>query len=152
MKKIAVLIFLSFNSLFSFAPVNSQGLFFSDVYPQGYFRNPLGIPIQLAANFGELRANHFHMGFDIRTQQRENLPVYAAADGYVSRIKIERFGFGRAIYITHPNGYTTLYAHLNAFYPGLAAYVKDQQYALESWQVSLAVPAGMFPLKKGEYI
>src|SRR3954452_24916437 len=134
MKKIAALILLSLNSILSFAPVNSQGLFSSDVYPQGYFRNPLGIPIQLAANFGELRANHFHMGFDIRTNQRENLPVVGAADGYVSRIKIERYGFGRAIYITHPNGYTTLYAHLNNFYDLLNNYVIQRQYADQQWE------------------
>ena len=65
-----------------------------DNYPQGYFRNPLNIPIQLAANFGELRTDHFHMGLDIRTQSRENLPVYAAAGGYISRIKIEKYGYG----------------------------------------------------------
>ncbi|HZF63634.1 MAG TPA: M23 family metallopeptidase, partial [Chitinophagaceae bacterium] len=88
-------------------------------YPRNYFRNPLNIPMQLVANFGELRANHWHMGLDIRTQQRENLPVYAAAEGYISRIKIEAGGFGRAIYITHPNGFTSLYAHLNNFFPAL---------------------------------
>src|SRR5690349_17979033 len=70
-------------------------------YPKNYFRSPLNIPMQLVANFGELRTNHWHMGLDIRTQQRENLPVYAAAEGYISRIKIEPFGFGRAIYINH---------------------------------------------------
>ena len=79
---------------------------------------PLAIPIRLAANFGELRANHYHMGLDIRTEHRENLPVYAAADGYVYRIKIEPFGFGQAIYIRHTNGYISLYAHLNAFLSG----------------------------------
>src|SRR5215475_14866144 len=93
-------------------------------YPQNYFRNPLAIPITLAANFGELRSNHYHMGLDIRTNKRENLPVFAAADGYVAHIKIEPEGFGQAIYINHPNGFTTVYAHLNAFYPALAAYVK----------------------------
>jgi murein DD-endopeptidase MepM/ murein hydrolase activator NlpD len=96
MKKITVLLLFILISLFSFAPVISQNLFSSSNYPQGYFRNPLNIPIQLAANFGELRSNHFHMGFDIRTNRRENLPVYAAAEGYVSRIKIEKSGFGRA--------------------------------------------------------
>jgi murein DD-endopeptidase MepM/ murein hydrolase activator NlpD len=93
-------------------------------YPKGYFRNPLAIPLQLSANFGELRTNHFHMGFDIRTNQRENLPVYAAADGYISRVKIETGGFGQAVYLTHPNGFTTLYAHLNSFYPQLSEYIK----------------------------
>src|SRR5436190_958864 len=102
-------------------------------YPQNYFRNPLDIPIDLAANFGDLRSNHFHMGLDIRTQGRENLAVHAAADGYVSRIKIEKWGYGKAIYITHPNGYTTLYAHLNAFYPQLDEAVKKREYAVEQW-------------------
>ncbi len=66
-------------------------------YPQGYFRNPLDIPMRLAGNFGELRPGHYHMGFDIKTNARENLPVYFAADGYIGRIKIEPYGFGRAI-------------------------------------------------------
>lgn len=121
-------------------------------YPTEYFRNPLDIPIKLAANFGELRANHYHMGLDIRTQQKENLPVLAAADGYVARVVIEPMGFGQAIYIRHPNGYTTLYAHLNKFYPALAAYVDAEQYRLKSWQVSLDIPAGLFPVKKGMFI
>src|SRR4028118_1577009 len=102
-------------------------------YPQGYFRNPMGIPLQLSANFGELRTNHYHMGFDIRTKQRENLPVFAAAEGYVSRVKIEPGGFGQAIYLTHPNGYTTLYAHLNSFYPQLSEYIKNKQYESQQW-------------------
>ena len=83
-------------------------------YPQHYFRNPLDISMELAANFGELRPNHWHMGLDIRTNQKVNLPVYAAADGYIARVSVEPGGFGQAIYINHPNGYTTLYAHLNS--------------------------------------
>jgi len=121
------------------------------VYPKGYFRNPLSIPMQLVANFGELRANHWHMGLDIRTQQKENLPVYAAAEGYVTKIKIEPNGFGRAIYINHPNGFTTLYAHLNNFYPVLENWVKEQQYELESWAVELTPPPHLFPLSKGQF-
>jgi murein DD-endopeptidase MepM/ murein hydrolase activator NlpD len=121
-------------------------------YPKGYFRNPLDIPMYLAGNFGEMRPNHYHMGIDIKTNQRQNLPVHAAADGYVSRIKIEPFGFGRAIYITHPNGYTTVYAHLNNFATKLEAYVKEKQYQQESWRIQLEVPPGLFPVKKGEFI
>jgi murein DD-endopeptidase MepM/ murein hydrolase activator NlpD len=121
-------------------------------YPKGYFRNPLNIPIALSGNFGELRPNHFHMGIDIKTARRENLPVYAAAEGYVSRIKIEPGGFGRAIYITHPNGYTTLYAHLNNFAAKIDAFVKQQQYAHESWKVELQVPPGLLPVKRGDFI
>jgi len=121
-------------------------------YPQGYFRDPLEIPIRLAGNFGELRPNHYHMGLDIKTNARENLPVHAAADGYISRIKIEPYGFGRAIYITHPNGFTTVYAHLNAFNPTLEKWVKDQQYAQQSWKVFLELTPDLFPVKKGDFL
>ena len=124
----------------------------SQGYPQNYFRNPLNIPMQLVANFGELRANHWHMGLDIRTQQKQNLSVYAAAEGYIARVKIEPGGFGRAIYINHPNGYTTLYAHLNNFLPALEQYVKAQQYKLESWEVELEIPENLFPVNKGSFI
>ena len=121
-------------------------------YPQNYFRNPLNIKMELVANFGEIRTNHWHMGLDIRTQQRVNLPVYAAAEGYVARVVVEPAGFGQAIYINHPNGLTTLYAHLNSFFPALADYVKQQQYARQSWRVDLQIPANLFPVKKGEFI
>ena len=127
-------------------------IFPSTKYPHDLFRNPLGIPMSLAANFGELRTNHYHMGLDIRTEHRENLPVYAAADGYVYRVKIEPFGFGQAIYIRHAGGYLTLYAHLNAFYPELAAWVKKKQYELNRWDVSLDLPDGLFRVKKGDLI
>jgi hypothetical protein len=121
-------------------------------YPQKYFRNPVNIPMQLVANFGELRSNHWHMGLDVRTQQRENIPVVASAEGYIARVKIEPGGFGRAIYINHPNGYTTLYAHLNNFKPDLEKWLKEQQYKKESWAVDLALPENLFPVKKGEFI
>jgi murein DD-endopeptidase MepM/ murein hydrolase activator NlpD len=121
-------------------------------YPLNYFNNPLRIPIALAANFGELRQNHFHMGLDIRTENRVNLPVYASADGYIARIKVEPFGFGQAIYINHPNGYTTVYAHLNKFFPALERYVRQQQYKKESWKIMLDFAPVLFPVKKGELI
>ncbi|MBE7171387.1 MAG: M23 family metallopeptidase [Williamsia sp.] len=121
-------------------------------YPQGYFRDPLNIPISLSGNFGELRPGHYHMGLDIKTMAKQNLPVYAAADGYIARIKIEPAGFGRAIYINHPNGFTTLYAHLNDFFPGLESWVKAQQYKQEHWNVFLLLPPGLFPVKKGDLI
>lgn len=121
-------------------------------YPKGYFRNPLNIPIELAGNFGELRPNHFHSGIDIKTQQRENLPVHAAAEGFVSRVGISHLGFGNVLYIDHPNGYTTVYAHLNRFYPALEEYVKRKQYEQESWAADITLPPGLFPVKKGEFI
>lgn len=139
-------------TLFFLPALSFAQLFPSVSYPRDFFRDPLNIPIHLAANFGELRAGHYHMGLDIRTQQKENLPVFAAADGFVTRVVIEPAGFGQAIYIRHPNGFTTLYAHLNRFFPALAAYVHEQQYRLESWQVSLDIPPGLFPVKKGDTI
>ena len=152
-KSFVLMAFLSINSLLCFAPVSSQKFYQKPViYPKGYFRNPLDIPIKLAANFGELRTNHFHMGFDIRTNQRENLPVYAAADGYVSRINIEKSGFGHAIYITHPNGYTTLYAHLNKYYSALEEFVVNRQYEEEKWEQEIAFTPNQFPVTKGQFI
>ncbi|MES1221204.1 MAG: M23 family metallopeptidase, partial [Bacteroidota bacterium] len=121
-------------------------------YPKNYFRNPLDIPIQLAANFGEIRPNHWHMGLDIRTNQRENFPVYAAADGYIAEVRVEPAGFGQAIFINHPNGLTTVYGHLNSFAPALQQYIIDQQYKQESWQTDLSIPSALFPVKKGQLI
>ena len=122
-------------------------------YPQGYFIYPIGAQsIALAANFGELRPDHFHMGLDCKTDHRENLNVYAAAEGYIAKVKIEPFGFGRAIYINHPNGFTTLYAHLNDFYPELEKYIKEQQYKLQSWQIFIDIPKGMFPVRQKQFI
>ena len=137
--------------LLSFYPSSAQ-VFSPKNYPQGYFRDPLAIPISLSGNFGELRPNHYHMGLDIKTMARVNLPVYAAADGYIARVKIEPAGFGRAIYINHPNGFTTLYAHLNEFFPQLELYVKQEQYRQKSWKVFLDLPPGLFPVKKGDFI
>ena len=140
---VLLLLFVQATSGQLFAPVN---------FPQGYFRNPMGIPLQLSANFGELRSNHYHLGFDIRTNQRENLPVYAAAEGFISRVKIERYGYGRAIYIEHPNGYTTLYAHLNDFYKELNDFVINKQYADEQWEQDITFTPGQFPVSKGQFI
>ena len=121
-------------------------------YPQDYFRNPLGIPIFLAGNFGECRPGHFHSGLDIKTKGEENEAVYAAADGYISRIKMDKGGFGHALYITHANGYTTLYAHLNDFMPPIQKYVKEKQYEKRMWDVDLTLLPTEFPVKKGEQI
>ncbi|MEM7187137.1 MAG: peptidoglycan DD-metalloendopeptidase family protein, partial [Bacteroidota bacterium] len=75
--------------------------------PLDYFGSPLEIPIILSGSFGELRSNHFHSGLDIKTQQRRGIPIYAPADGYVKRIKVGHYGYGKALYIQHPNGYST---------------------------------------------
>ncbi|KMQ65917.1 metalloendopeptidase [Chryseobacterium sp. FH2] len=138
--------------IFLFCFINSIAIFAQNNYPQNYFRNPLNIPINLAANFGAVRANHFHMGLDIRTNSQENLPVAAAADGYISRIKVERYGFGNAVYVTHPNGYTTVYAHLNTYFDKLDEFVKEKQYKDEKWEQDITFLPNQFPVTKGQLI
>jgi murein DD-endopeptidase MepM/ murein hydrolase activator NlpD len=121
-------------------------------HPQDYFRRPLDIPLQLAGNFGELRNNHFHAGFDFRTQQREGFNVYAAADGYISRIKYSAYGYGKAIYITHPNGYTTLYGHLQNAVGPIAEYIKAYQYKNQVSEFEYFPKPEELPVKKGQVI
>lgn len=118
----------------------------------GYFRPPLDRPLQLAANFGELREGHFHMGLDIRTGGREGLPVYAAADGYVSHLSIAPGGLGNAIFITHPNGLVTVYGHLERFADSLQQIVRLRQYAMQSWQQEIDLPDEAYLVRKGGLI
>lgn len=121
-------------------------------YPKDYFRSPLDIPLQLSGNFGELRPNHFHSGFDFKTQQKEGLNVYAAADGYVSRIKIAVNGYGKAIYITHPNGYTTVYGHLQSGAGAVEQRIKAEQYKAQSYEIDVNLPVNDLVLQKGNLI
>lgn len=120
--------------------------------PTDYFSNPLDINLILAGDYGELRSNHFHSGLDIKTQQREGLPVYAPADGYVSRIKVSHYGYGKALYIQHPNGYTTVYGHLQRYAGEIQKYVKENQYKKETFEIELFPEAVSFPIKKGDLI
>jgi Peptidase family M23 len=108
--------------------------------------------MELVANFGELRSNHWHMGLDIRTNQKENLPVHASAEGYIAYVGVRPQSFGRFIIINHPNGYSTLYAHLNNFFPALNQYVLDEQHKNESWPIELEFPKDKFKVSKGQFI
>ncbi|QIH39673.1 M23 family metallopeptidase [Flavobacterium sp. Sr18] len=121
-------------------------------YPKDYFRSPLDIPMQLSGNFGELRPNHFHAGFDLRTQQKEGLKVYAVADGYVSRIKISTFGNGKTIYINHPNGYTSVYGHLKMTNGEIENYIKKTHYKEQSFEIEMFFKPDEMVVKKGEII
>lgn len=123
-----------------------------ETYPKDYFRAPLDIPLLLSGTFGELRSNHFHSGTDIKTQQREGLRAFAIGDGYVSRINISPWGYGKALYITHPNGYTSVYAHLQKFGPEIEAYVKKQQYEQESYSIELFPQPDELPVKQSDVI
>ncbi len=142
-KKTAALIWLSLSVFY----VTCQ-----EKYPTHYFQKPLNIPLILSGTFGELRSNHFHAGLDFKTQQKEGFDVLASADGYVSRIKISHWGYGKAIYVTHPNGYTTVYAHLKKFNKTLEAYIKSKQYRKESFEIQVFPTSQELPIKKGEVI
>ena len=130
----------------------SFNLFSQKEYPKNYFQKPLDIPLILAGTFGELRSNHFHAGIDIKTQKREGLPVFAIADGYVSRIKIQHWGYGKALYITHPNGYTSVYAHLQKFGSKIESFVKKKQYEKESYTIQLFPNKTLLKVRKGDII
>lgn len=126
---------------------------FGQKYPQNYFRSPLDIPIVLSGTFGELRNNHFHAGIDLKTQQRNGLKVYAVADGYVSRIKVALWGYGKVVYVNHYNGYTSVYAHLSKFGEGIEEFVKSIQYKKQSYQTgNIYLKPGEIEVKKGQVI
>lgn len=116
------------------------------------FGSPVNIPISLAGNFCEIRPNHFHSGIDIRTNGKEGLPIFSIGNGYVSRIKVSPTGFGRVVYINHPEGYTSVYAHLSSFNPRLDAFVDSIQKANESYDMEEFPDAKRFIFKKGDCI
>lgn|GEM_PF-18761 len=116
------------------------------------FKSPLDIPLLISANYGDIRNNSFHFGLDLRTDDKEGLPVFAVADGYVSRIKIEPGGYGRAIYINHPNGTTSVYGHLKAMYDSLAKFVRNEQYLRQSFFIDMEFKPEQFKIKQGTFI
>jgi len=116
------------------------------------FASPINIPIILNGNFGEIRANHFHAGIDIKTNGTTGLPVSAIQDGIVSKISISSVGYGKVIYIDHPSGYTSVYGHLNKFSPEIEKWVREQQYKQKKYEVNLEPKSDQFSVKKGENI
>jgi len=138
-----------FCSLHSHTPIE----FSEKEYPEDYFSSPVRHKIRLAGTFGELRPNHFHAGIDIKSSNGSvGDDLLAAADGYVARIKVRAGGYGNALYIRHPNGYTTVYAHMHKFRDELNDYIKRSQYSRKSFGVDLYPEAGKFTFKKGERI
>ncbi|MGB1206667.1 MAG: M23 family metallopeptidase [Chitinophagales bacterium] len=124
----------------------------SQTYPKDYFRSPLGIPLQLAGTFGELRNNHFHAGIDCKTGGQQNLKLYAVAGGYVSRIKTSPRGYGNALYIDHPNGFTSVYAHLKSFSGHIGEYVERMQYNNQNFEIDEKVPPGLLYVTKSQVV
>lgn len=117
-----------------------------------YYSNPVKIPMLLSGSFAELRSNHFHSGIDIKTQGVTGHSIYAVADGYISRISVSPTGFGKAIYISHPNGTTSVYAHLQNFREDIAYYVKERQYEKKSYKINLHLPPYLFKVKQNDEI
>ena len=130
----------------------AQNIIQTKTYPKNYFRYPLDLPPSTAGSFGELRPNHFHSGLDFKTNGTVGFPVHAAADGYVSRIRVQFGGFGNALYITHPNGYTTVYGHLQRFAPEIEKLLKEKQYQLQSFEADLDVPALQVKVCQGDIV
>lgn len=127
--------------------VNSQ-----NSYPQNFFSSPIDFKIAIAGTFGELRTNHFHSGIDIKTKQKKNIPIYASQDGYISRIKISTYGFGKALYINHVNSLTTVYAHLEQFNSEIQKKAESRQYEKESFEIDFSLQSDEIKIKKGDVI
>ena len=127
-----------------------MGLMAQENFPK--YGKPVDIPIYLSATFGELRPNHLHAGLDIKTQAVEGKKIYAVADGYVSRIGVSPYGYGNVLYITHYDGYTSVYAHLQRFSGEIAKYVKQYQYKNKTFAAQIFPDKDKFPVKKGDLI
>ena len=120
--------------------------------PKGYFRNPMDHDIGLSATFAEFRANHFHGGLDMRTGGAIGKAVYAAADGYVAKVSISPWGGGKILYIKHPNGYTSVYMHLDSYAGAIGREVLKEQYARQSYSIAKLFAPDELPVKKGQLV
>lgn len=142
--------------LFAFISISATihlGSSLTKNYPQDYFRSPVDHAIKLSGTFGELRPNHFHAGIDIKSKTgRTGQNIYAVADGTVSRINIKSSGYGNALYIDHPNGYTSVYAHLGRFPKEIADYMQKQRYLDRTSEIEHYPPADLFTFQKGDFI
>ena len=114
--------------------------------------SPVHYPIELAGNFGEPRPNHFHAGIDVKTDRMTGKPLYAMADGFISKVSVGTHGFGKAVYVRHPDGNTSVYVHLDDFAPQIEAAVKRYQYAHKVYATDIIFPATMMPVHKGQFI
>lgn len=138
-----IILILNFTSLFAHKPA----------IPEGYFRSPVDIKLYLSGTFGEPRSTHFHTGIDIKTGGVEGKNIYAVADGYVSRIAVSPYGYGNALYITHPNGFVSVYGHLQKFSSKIQKWVQDQQRSQTSFAINMEfLDPSLFPVTKGEVV
>ena len=151
MKKLTLLLFAVISS-FGTLQAQNKNIITSRNYPQGYFRNPLNIAMDASGTFGELRTTHFHGGDDYRTQQKVGLPLQAAAAGFVSRVRVQIGGGGNAVYIDHPNGFTTVYLHMDSFNSELTKIIRAEQYKQQRFDVDVTLSPDQIKLTKGQYI
>ncbi len=142
-KKFILVFYTLLSSSFLFSQINADSI---------HFRSPIDFPIYLSGNFGEIRSTHFHAGIDIKTQGVIGKKIYAVEDGYISRLKVSVNSYGKTIYINHPNGYTTVYGHLNQFNPKIAKIIKDIQYKNNEFEINYFPDPKELPVKKGEII
>ncbi len=148
MRKIPYLILLLLLQT-SLSIAQNKDIITSRNYPQCYFRNPLNIAMDASGTFGELRSTHFHAGDDYRTQQRTGLPLHAAAEGYVSRVRVQIGGGGNSVYIDHPNGYTSVYLHMEDFNEVLTNIVRAEQYKQQRFDVDITLNRNQVVMSKG---
>ena len=116
------------------------------------FMWPLDGPLTISGNYGEIRPNHFHAGIDFSTRNRVGLPVHAVADGYISRVRVSPYGYGRCVYITHAGGKVSVYAHLSSFGLKIADLVSKEHEQLKNYEVELLPLPQTVLVKKGEII
>lgn len=132
--------------------LNSIAIAQTYITPKDFFSFPMDTPLYLSGGFGDLRANHFHSGIDLKTNGKENMPVYSVMEGYVVRIKVSPYGYGKALYINHPNGYTTVYAHLNNFESKLDSFLYQYQKENKLNEFDVFPKKNQFYYKAGEII
>ncbi|MBU0487661.1 MAG: M23 family metallopeptidase [Bacteroidetes bacterium] len=130
--------------------INSS--FAQDTASNQTYRSPMDLPLYLSGSFAELRSNHFHSGIDIKTNAKEGYKVYAIADGYVSRIKISPWGYGLALYITHPSGVVAVYGHLQKYNDIITDYINGERYKMETAAIDKYIQQGVLPVKKGDIV
>ncbi len=130
----------------------SQNIISQSLYPKWDFLFPLDIETSVSGSFGELRSNHFHSGVDFTTNRETGFPIYAIDDGYVFRIAVSPLGFGKAVYVNHPNGHSSVYAHLEWFSNKLEDIITPLQYQNKSYAIDQIFPANKIPIKRGEVI
>ena len=133
--------------------VSSPGLLSAqNKYPQAHSIPLLDVPLKLAGTSGQIRSNHFHPGIDIRTKEAAGLPVHAAANGYVSRINVSAYGYGNALYITHPNGFVTVYGHLSRYNAVITKYLRQKQYEQHRFAIDIELGPNEIPVRQGDTV